>query len=175
MSSDVAHSSSHNADVEAQIQSSNRGGKLRASSLETANSRESLERSTSIHTEERSHVGSHQVDDQDTTKTPHSIHQVNTPPQNPDTLPSSDQPTELKWKPWKANNSLLTKIPESKITKEDWVKVMDASDDGMCKGWREQIDTLIIFAGLFSATVTAFAVESYQWLQESPSDTLARL
>ncbi|KAF9467567.1 hypothetical protein BDZ94DRAFT_966564 [Collybia nuda] len=52
---------------------------------------------------------------------------------------------------------------------------MDASDDGMCKGWRDQIDTLIIFAGLFSATVTAFTVESYQWLNETPADTLARL
>lgn len=30
-------------------------------------------------------------------------------------------------------------------------------------------------AGLFSATVTAFAVESYQWLQEDPTETLARL
>jgi hypothetical protein len=30
-------------------------------------------------------------------------------------------------------------------------------------------------AGLFSATVTAFAVESYKWLQDSPTDILARL
>lgn len=30
-------------------------------------------------------------------------------------------------------------------------------------------------AGLFSATVTAFTVESYRWLQETPADTLARL
>lgn len=30
-------------------------------------------------------------------------------------------------------------------------------------------------AGLFSATVTAFAVESYQWLDETPANTLARL
>ncbi|KAF9467114.1 hypothetical protein BDZ94DRAFT_1280471 [Collybia nuda] len=52
---------------------------------------------------------------------------------------------------------------------------MDASDNGMCRGWRDQIDTLIIFSGLFSATVTAFTVESYQWLNETPTDTLARL
>ncbi|TFK67692.1 hypothetical protein BDN72DRAFT_822095 [Pluteus cervinus] len=39
----------------------------------------------------------------------------------------------------------------------------------MCRVWKEEIDKLLIFAGLFSAAVTAFAVESYQWL-ESPGD-----
>ncbi|EJD42105.1 hypothetical protein AURDEDRAFT_68014 [Auricularia subglabra TFB-10046 SS5] len=36
----------------------------------------------------------------------------------------------------------------------------------MCDAYREQIDTLLVFAGLFSAVVTAFAAESYQWLQQ---------
>ncbi|KAF9458419.1 hypothetical protein BDZ94DRAFT_1270689 [Collybia nuda] len=58
---------------------------------------------------------------------------------------------------------------------EDWIKAMEESNNGMCKGWRDQIDTLVIFAGLFSATVTAFTIESYQWLSETPTDTLARL
>ncbi|EJD44293.1 hypothetical protein AURDEDRAFT_20255, partial [Auricularia subglabra TFB-10046 SS5] len=30
----------------------------------------------------------------------------------------------------------------------------------LCKGYREEIDTLLVFAGLFSAVVTAFAIES---------------
>ncbi|KAK7030297.1 hypothetical protein VNI00_014219 [Paramarasmius palmivorus] len=37
-------------------------------------------------------------------------------------------------------------------------------DDGMILGWKEDIDTLL--AGLFSAVVTAFLIESYQWLSE---------
>ncbi|KAK7019710.1 hypothetical protein VNI00_017987 [Paramarasmius palmivorus] len=37
-------------------------------------------------------------------------------------------------------------------------------DDGMVAGWKEDIDTLL--AGLFSAVVTAFLIESYQWLSE---------
>ncbi|KAL0575731.1 hypothetical protein V5O48_006244 [Marasmius crinis-equi] len=57
---------------------------------------------------------------------------------------------------------------------ESWETIMkkvDGIDDGMEKGWKEDIDTLLVFAGLFSAVVTAFTVESYQWLSEDPSDT----
>ncbi|KAK7030320.1 hypothetical protein VNI00_014242 [Paramarasmius palmivorus] len=39
-------------------------------------------------------------------------------------------------------------------------------DDGMALGRRDDIDTLLVFAGLFSAIVTAFLIESYQWLSE---------
>ncbi|EEB99793.1 hypothetical protein MPER_00435, partial [Moniliophthora perniciosa FA553] len=45
----------------------------------------------------------------------------------------------------------------------------------MVKGWRDDIDTLLVFAGLFSAVVTAFAIESYQWLDEDPADTTVAL
>ncbi|KAF9467419.1 hypothetical protein BDZ94DRAFT_1249333, partial [Collybia nuda] len=80
-----------------------------------------------------------------------------------------------KWKPWKPGEAYRTQVPESQTTMEDWVRAMEASDEGMCKGWREQIDTLIVFAGLFSAAVTAFSIESYQWLSETPANALARL
>ncbi|KAK7018675.1 hypothetical protein VNI00_018330 [Paramarasmius palmivorus] len=39
-------------------------------------------------------------------------------------------------------------------------------DDGMIASYKEDIDTLLVFAGLFSAIVTAFLIESYQWLSE---------
>ncbi|KAF9256905.1 hypothetical protein L218DRAFT_832414, partial [Marasmius fiardii PR-910] len=41
--------------------------------------------------------------------------------------------------------------------------------------YKEDINTLVVFAGLFSAVVTAFTIESYQWLQEDPADTFAAL
>ncbi|TFK63053.1 hypothetical protein BDN72DRAFT_803606, partial [Pluteus cervinus] len=41
----------------------------------------------------------------------------------------------------------------------------------MCKAWKDEIENLLIFAGLFSAAVTAFVVESYQWLDVSPDPT----
>ncbi|KIK62632.1 hypothetical protein GYMLUDRAFT_42081 [Collybiopsis luxurians FD-317 M1] len=34
-------------------------------------------------------------------------------------------------------------------------------------GWKEEVDTLLVFAGLFSAVVTAFTVQSYQLLGQS--------
>ncbi|KAF9256296.1 hypothetical protein L218DRAFT_848219, partial [Marasmius fiardii PR-910] len=43
------------------------------------------------------------------------------------------------------------------------------------EGYEDDIDTLLVFAGLFSAVVTAFTIESYQWLQEDPADTSAAL
>uniref|UniRef100_A0A0W0FP02 DUF6535 domain-containing protein n=1 Tax=Moniliophthora roreri TaxID=221103 RepID=A0A0W0FP02_MONRR len=40
----------------------------------------------------------------------------------------------------------------------------------MVKNWKEDVDTLLVFAGLFSAVVTAFTTESYQWLVEDPAN-----
>jgi len=37
-------------------------------------------------------------------------------------------------------------------------------DEGMVKVWKEEIDTLLVFAGLFSAALTAFNVELYPTL-----------
>ncbi|ESK83421.1 hypothetical protein Moror_15606 [Moniliophthora roreri MCA 2997] len=56
---------------------------------------------------------------------------------------------------------------------ESWGKLLQAVmnfDDDMVKNWKEDIDTLLVFAGLFSAVVTAFTIESYQWLVEDPVD-----
>ncbi|KAL0566367.1 hypothetical protein V5O48_015646 [Marasmius crinis-equi] len=66
-------------------------------------------------------------------------------------------------------------------------------DDDQFKSWKEDIDTLLVFvcsllrffrwapdlpvtqAGLFSAVVTAFTIESYKWLSEDPQDTAVTL
>ncbi|KAK1230988.1 hypothetical protein PQX77_005905 [Marasmius sp. AFHP31] len=55
------------------------------------------------------------------------------------------------------------------------MKEVTALDEGLVGGWKEDIDTLLVFAGLFSAVVTAFVIESYQWLQEAPEDTTVAL
>ncbi|KAI0078344.1 hypothetical protein K474DRAFT_1560576, partial [Panus rudis PR-1116 ss-1] len=41
-------------------------------------------------------------------------------------------------------------------------------DEKKIKNVKEDIDTLLVFAGLFSAVLTAFAVESYKQLQPDP-------
>ncbi|KIJ49723.1 hypothetical protein M422DRAFT_777197 [Sphaerobolus stellatus SS14] len=48
---------------------------------------------------------------------------------------------------------------------EDISNLLEKYDKDLCETWRDEVDKLLIFAGLFSATVTAFLVESYQWLQ----------
>ncbi|KAF5360160.1 hypothetical protein D9758_011365 [Tetrapyrgos nigripes] len=55
------------------------------------------------------------------------------------------------------------------------MKRVDNYDDEMCRGWNEDIDTLLVFAGLFSASSTAFLIESYHWLQDDPGDVTVQL
>lgn len=62
--------------------------------------------------------------------------------------------------------------------KEAWQRCSELAeryDKGMCEAYREQIDTLLVFAGLFSAVVTAFTVESYQWLYTDAGDVSVAL
>ncbi|KIK61093.1 hypothetical protein GYMLUDRAFT_199843 [Collybiopsis luxurians FD-317 M1] len=47
------------------------------------------------------------------------------------------------------------------------MKRVDLYDDEMSRAWKEDVDTLLVFAGLFSAAVTAFVIESYKWLNPS--------
>ncbi|KAL0567308.1 hypothetical protein V5O48_014685 [Marasmius crinis-equi] len=54
---------------------------------------------------------------------------------------------------------------------EDLTVNMRKYDNELVNGWKQDIDTLLVFAGLFSAVVTAFTVESYKWLSEDPVDT----
>ncbi|EEB89965.1 hypothetical protein MPER_11889 [Moniliophthora perniciosa FA553] len=84
-------------------------------------------------------------------------------------------------------SSVEQSLPEDKerpkkrrehTVQQSWEKLMaevEQYDDGMVKNWKEDIDTLLVFAGLFSAVVTAFLIESYQWLSEDPADTTGAL
>ncbi|EJD36342.1 hypothetical protein AURDEDRAFT_19884, partial [Auricularia subglabra TFB-10046 SS5] len=59
---------------------------------------------------------------------------------------------------------------------EAWKKyfeVAETYDSGMCQALHQQIDTVL--AGLFSAVVTAFTVESYQWLYDDSGDATVEL
>ncbi|ESK93821.1 hypothetical protein Moror_13071 [Moniliophthora roreri MCA 2997] len=61
---------------------------------------------------------------------------------------------------------------------QSWEELMaevEKYDEGTVKSWKEDIDTLLVFAGLFSAVVTAFLIEAYQWLSEDPADTTVLL
>ncbi|ESK86452.1 hypothetical protein Moror_4925 [Moniliophthora roreri MCA 2997] len=70
-------------------------------------------------------------------------------------------------------------VPGKQYTvQQSWaalLKMVDKYDEDMVKNWKEDIDTLLVFAGLFSAVVTAFAIESYKWLSKDPEDTTVAL
>ncbi|KAF9484109.1 hypothetical protein BDN70DRAFT_798383, partial [Pholiota conissans] len=48
-------------------------------------------------------------------------------------------------------------------------------DKIQCDAWKDEVQNLLIFAGLFSAVVTAFVIESYKFLQPDPNDTIVFL
>ncbi|KAF9484102.1 hypothetical protein BDN70DRAFT_196972 [Pholiota conissans] len=49
------------------------------------------------------------------------------------------------------------------------------TDKIQCDAWKDEVQNLLIFAGLFSAVVTAFVIESYKFLKPDPNDTIIRL
>ncbi|TFK35724.1 hypothetical protein BDQ12DRAFT_587415, partial [Crucibulum laeve] len=46
----------------------------------------------------------------------------------------------------------------------------DKYDEVLTKSWKGDMDSILIFAGLFSAALTAFIVESYQKLEPDSGD-----
>ncbi|KAI0354892.1 hypothetical protein OH77DRAFT_369572 [Trametes cingulata] len=64
--------------------------------------------------------------------------------------------------------------PEGGAAK-DWEKcaqVIQRHSDQLVQRWKEEIDMLLVFAGLFSAVLTAFNVESYQLLLPDGEDDI---
>ncbi|KAI0347437.1 hypothetical protein BDW22DRAFT_528657 [Trametopsis cervina] len=47
---------------------------------------------------------------------------------------------------------------------------MIKSDEQTVTDWKDDLNSLLVFTGLFSAVVTGFTVESYSWLQTSQPD-----
>ncbi|KIP06608.1 hypothetical protein PHLGIDRAFT_52468, partial [Phlebiopsis gigantea 11061_1 CR5-6] len=59
-----------------------------------------------------------------------------------------------------------------------WAGVEDhlmKNDTGMMKDYADDIDTLLVFAALFSAILTTFVVQTYQLLQADGTDTTNQL
>ncbi|PPQ64237.1 hypothetical protein CVT24_008640 [Panaeolus cyanescens] len=48
-------------------------------------------------------------------------------------------------------------------------------DKRLVENWKGDMDSILIFAGLFSASLTAFIIESYQLLNPNPQDTMVDL
>ncbi|PFH49574.1 hypothetical protein AMATHDRAFT_62892 [Amanita thiersii Skay4041] len=77
--------------------------------------------------------------------------------------------------PWRCGEPFRYGLPKKG---DPWVhcrSLADKYDKNMCEAWRDEVDKLLIFAGLFSSAVTAFTIESYKWLDEDPNATTAHL
>ncbi|TCD69049.1 hypothetical protein EIP91_008947 [Steccherinum ochraceum] len=48
-------------------------------------------------------------------------------------------------------------------------------DRSMVQAWKEDIDNILFFAGLFSAVLTTFNIEAYKLLQPDPEDSMVTL
>ncbi|TFK86552.1 hypothetical protein K466DRAFT_440255, partial [Polyporus arcularius HHB13444] len=69
----------------------------------------------------------------------------------------------------------FTRDEKDKVWQEA-IETVKSSYDQLLGRWKEEMDTLLVYAGLSSAVLTAFNVESYHLLQPDPSDpTLAVL
>ncbi|KAF8182032.1 hypothetical protein BJ912DRAFT_881960 [Pholiota molesta] len=83
------------------------------------------------------------------------------------------QPPDFQ--PWFTGDPCRFPLPNEDDPWDQCFKSVMKFDEEMCRGWREEVDTLLVFAGLFSAAVTAFTIESYRWLQEDPQDVQVQL
>ncbi|EIW54221.1 uncharacterized protein TRAVEDRAFT_132550, partial [Trametes versicolor FP-101664 SS1] len=66
-------------------------------------------------------------------------------------------------------SEVYTEEQKRKAWTDAAVMVQDYSDD-MIARWNKEIDTYLVFAGLFSAILTAFNVQSYLLLQPAAPD-----
>ncbi|PPQ75728.1 hypothetical protein CVT24_002581 [Panaeolus cyanescens] len=89
--------------------------------------------------------------------------------------PGSQADIHEQDRPWKCGDPYRHLVPTKGDSWHRCHKLAEKYDNEMCDAWKEEVDKLLIFAGLFSATVTAFTVESYQWLSEESEDVSAKL
>ncbi|EEB89285.1 hypothetical protein MPER_12633, partial [Moniliophthora perniciosa FA553] len=92
-------------------------------------------------------------------------------PENEHSSPTTSQPIHATDK----NKEKKRPTDDESKSWEVLQKAVARHDDDMVKNYKEDIDTQLVFAGLFSAVVTAFLIESYQWLSEDPADTTVAL
>ncbi|KAJ3557560.1 hypothetical protein NP233_g11709 [Leucocoprinus birnbaumii] len=93
-------------------------------------------------------------------------------PSRSQTLTSSDFSPEEAEPSWISGGRFRYPVIPNSNPWEGCFKPVHRHDKEMCERWRDEVDKLLIFAGLFSAAVTAFTVEAYKMLQPDPTTTL---
>ncbi|PPR06869.1 hypothetical protein CVT26_003993 [Gymnopilus dilepis] len=81
----------------------------------------------------------------------------------------------VSFKRWNCDDPYRYSAPDDP---DPWQKLLDpllAADTAQCESWKDEVQNLLVFAGLFSAVVTAFVVESYASLQPDQSQVVVNL
>ncbi|KAF9447861.1 hypothetical protein P691DRAFT_760389 [Macrolepiota fuliginosa MF-IS2] len=85
--------------------------------------------------------------------------------QRPESRSSSSSSNSKEWLP---NTPYKYPVPGRGEHWQTCHRLVQEYDKTLCGMWTEEVDKLLIFAGLFSGVVTAFIIESYQWLNLKP-------
>ncbi|KAF9043926.1 hypothetical protein BJ165DRAFT_176391 [Panaeolus papilionaceus] len=87
-----------------------------------------------------------------------------------------DYPAWLGFDPQKPGGTFKHAFPA--VDGDPWegtMRMMNEHDDDVCDAWNDEIQNLLIFSGLFSAVVTAFAIETQKLLQPDPENATVLL
>ncbi|PPQ97810.1 hypothetical protein CVT26_012902 [Gymnopilus dilepis] len=88
----------------------------------------------------------------------------------------SEAPQKDDPQPWRCGEPYRYPLPSEKGN--PWETLLDSlleQDRTQCDAWNDEVQNLLIFAGLFSAVLTAFVIESYKALQPDPNDQIITL
>ncbi|KAJ7138568.1 hypothetical protein C8R46DRAFT_813180, partial [Mycena filopes] len=56
-----------------------------------------------------------------------------------------------------------------------YISEAEKYDKALVESWKSDMEGMLIFAGLFSASLTAFLIESYKTLNSDPQETTTQL
>ncbi|PFH52091.1 hypothetical protein AMATHDRAFT_190438 [Amanita thiersii Skay4041] len=93
-------------------------------------------------------------------------------------IPHPPSPPPNPHQPWRSGTHIHHPPPSLGRPADSWKhcnNVFQEQVHDICTKWKDEIDKLLIFAGLFSSVVAGFSVQSYTWLQKNPSDITNRL
>ncbi|KAI0691116.1 hypothetical protein BC835DRAFT_1279793, partial [Cytidiella melzeri] len=93
-------------------------------------------------------------------------------------MPSLQETSQPRPDDSPASNGGNNRVSQEDVTSNAWSAmstIIHEVDERKIQGYKEDIDTFLVFAGLFSAVLTAFLIESYQGLQQDPMEVMVAL
>lgn len=64
-------------------------------------------------------------------------------------MPAPPENEGNTFKPWRSGDPHYHKVPRKGDPWEECFKLVQKFDEEMCRGWREEIDTLLVFVRIY--------------------------